>query len=163
MNIHIRIKEHIKARNRYIFVIVIVLLLLGLYGVLHKKDKGNVPVSNTVAAVEAEELDGKRAIEENLREKDYDSYQYSKFNYAAEYILGGDYEKATQILDEIEANVPADKLSTDIYIHRAKIAKAEGKKAEYKKSLDTLIVKLKAENRKPEAQYYEQKLQEENL
>ncbi|MEK7594140.1 MAG: hypothetical protein AAB436_00695 [Patescibacteria group bacterium] len=101
--------------------------------------------------------------QKNLKNKDYDSYQYNRFNSAAYYIQAKDFRQANSILEEVQNNVPASKLSTDIYIYRAEIADKQGDTSKYKQYTESLISELSKQKRTSEAQYYIDQLKNKGL
>lgn len=154
-------KKHILLLVIFFALSVTVYILI--YSLVFDKKQNSSPKNDSISMAEKTESRYAASDQENLEKKDYDSYQYSKFNYVNEYIKGGDYKKSSQILDEVQANVPEDVLSTDIYMYRAEIAKKEDRKEDHKKYLETLISKLNQQQRKSEADYYKKKLEESGL
>ncbi len=154
------------GKRRKLFLVVSAVLVLFLGIVLFRlviDNKNSLPKNDSINSAEKAEARYGVADQENLAQKDYDSYQYSKLGYVNGYINGGNLDRATQILDEVQRNIPETAQAIEVYAYRAEIALREEKKDEYKKYMETLILKLNQQNRKPEAEYYRQQMKEAGL
>jgi hypothetical protein len=80
-----------------------------------------------------------------LKAKDYTSYQLDRQDLAHEYISNNDYANAERVMNEVLANVPADKITSASYSILFQIEKAKANTTLEKKYLGLMITKLKAE------------------
>ena len=121
----LRAKRLFEKRFTKIAVLLVLVCLLSVSALWFWRSYSKSSNSSYVLANKLENRYAK-ANAQNLKEGDYDSYQYSKFKYVGLYIESGDYGKATALLTEVQEKVPTDKLSTDVYMYLAQISLKKG-------------------------------------
>lgn len=116
------------------------------------------PNSTKLATVYDEQNRYQQAINNNLKNGNLQSYQDSELELANRYINVNNYPNAERILQEVEKNVPKNKLSAHYY--QIKILDDQHNKdiVSQKSDLQTLVKMLQANSQTAEAAYYQKQL-----
>ena len=94
-------------------------------------------------------------LDKNLQSGDYQTYQIGKLELANGYITSNDYTSAQSLLQQVQQNVPKDKLESYYYQLALQIDKHFNDTADYNSDLQALVTLLKSQGLTAEAQAYQ--------
>ena len=96
--------------------------------------------------------------QQDLKTKNYQSYQVALEGYASEAINSNDYNDGSILLDRILKNVPAKDINDQTYMLLMAVAKHNNDSTGYNKYEKLMIAALKREGDTKDAAYYQQQL-----
>lgn len=120
-------------------------------------NNGGKPASK-VATAANEQSRYQQVINNNLKSGNTASYELSQLVIAGNFIAQNDFTSASNILSQVQKNVPKAMLTAYYYQLKVQLDQHNKDIASQKTDLQTLIVKLKANQQTSEASYYQQQL-----
>jgi Tfp pilus assembly protein PilF len=142
----------------------VVVICLGVYlaysqffGPDNSQKKKQKADKNLATVYDEKRIYGK-AIDNNLKNGDIQSYLNAKVELANRYIAVNDYNNASSTIDDIKKNVPADKLSSYYYQIKIQIDDHNGDITAKKADLQSIIIILKENKQTSTAEYYQKQL-----
>jgi len=142
-----------------LFVVVIILLILSLsVFVIYHISNVNKKVNKRSATVSKTEQRYSKINNQNLANKDYESYQIVLQEYYQGYFIAKDYKSAENVLKEILTNVPKNSINSSTYYCLSQLYKSENNISQYSKYTKLLISSLQNEGRNEDAAYYKKQL-----
>lgn len=157
-------KLNFKKKIIYLGLLTVLLITLAIYIVFFiiLKDKDSELNDGEYNTKTVSRVEGKtqKAVEQKLKDNDYEGYQSLQLRYVQGYINVKDYKNASRLLKEITDNVPSGRIMTLTYQCLSDVARETDDKENYRKYTQKLIEELRKDGNNQGADYYAKQLKE---